>query len=290
MAFSIRFHVNRLERASSSLTTAGAGGFTDGGGAALNFQEVDTYSPGSLSASACSLKIDADVNATGGTIAVGHRFAAVWIRNYPSGGFGAGAILTVYSDDNSAFTTPVSRGSQTFAAAGISATQHLMLVAFASQTERYWNFDFTVMGTAPEVSMIMLGNYYDITSRWDWGATPGGMDSRHGLRQFNQLSELSNGNRLRRSMRTNGAEQILRSWEFLDKTNYDTLTDIFEATRGSYLPFVMVEDDFTAMSQHRLCMLGADSLADLSNEPLYQLYNIALPIIQMPYSNSGETF
>jgi len=290
MAFNVRFYVDRLEKASASLTTVGAGGFTDGGGAALNFQEVDTYSPGSLSASACSMKMDSDLSASGGTVTTGYTFVAVWIRNYPSAGFGAGAVLTVYSDDNSGFTTTVNRGSLTFAAAGISASQHLMLITFASTTERYWWFEFSVMGTAPQVGMVLLGSTYDITSRWNSGATPGGMDSRHGLRQFNQNTDLTGGSRLRRSMRTNGAEQLVRSWELISKTNYDTMTDVFEATRGSYLPFIMVEDDLTAMSAHRLCTLGIDSLAEATSEPVYQLYNVALPIIQMPYSNSGETF
>lgn len=288
MAFSVHLNVNRLEKASSSLTTVGAGGFTDGGGAALNFQEVDTYSPGSLSASACDLKIDSDLSATGGTVTTGYTFAAVWIRNIHPTGFGS--TLTVWSDDNSAFTTPVSRGSRTFDSAGISASSHLMVIEFAVQTERYWKFAFTAMQNAPEVGMVMLGSTYDITSRWDWGATPGGVASRHGVRQFNQTTELPSGNRLRRSMRTNGAETLVRSWEFLDKTNYDTLVSAFEKARGSYLPFVMVEDDGVDQSKFRLCMFGIDSLADVTTEPAYQLYNVALPIVQMPYTNSGETF
>lgn len=284
MAFNVRFYVNKLVKAKAISDT---GDFTDKGKAALDYCP-DTYETGILTASECSVKIDADNTLSGGTMAAGFTWAGVWIRNYPSGGFGGSAQLVVYSDDNSSFTSPTNRGSISFSTAGVSATQHLLLVTFASQTERYWYFEFSNMGTAPDVAMVMAGTYSDITRSWDVGGRPHGTSIRHNVQHFNRVDQLHDGRKTVMSMRSRGASQWPISWALLDKTNYEAIATVHNLCRGQFIPFVMVTDNDTAMSDHFLMRFSTD--APIVDEPAYELYNIAVPMEEVPSIDAGEYY
>lgn len=282
MAFNVRFYVNKLVKA-KAITDVSE--FADKGKAALDYCP-DTYETGILTGSATVLRVDADNTLSAGTMSAGFTWAAAWIRNYPSGGFGASSTLTVYSDDNSSFTTPTSRGS--IALTNLSTTQHLALVTFASQTERYWRFDFTNMGTAPDVAMVMAGTYSDITRSWDLGGGPHGTSIRHGVRHYNRVDELPDGRKTVMNMRSRGATQRNLSWSLLDKTNYEAIATVHNLCRGSFIPFVMVTDDDTAMSDHFLMRFSTD--APIVDEPAHELYNIAVPCEEVPHIDAGEYY
>jgi|CXWL01.1.fsa_nt_gi hypothetical protein len=284
MAFNLRFYINKLVKAQAISAT---GDFASKGGAALDYRP-DTYETGILTASACQLDIDADATAAAGTLSAGFTWAAVWLRNYPSGGFGGSATLTVYSDDNASFTSPTSRGTLSFTTAGVSASQHLILVTFASQTERYWRFDFTSMGTAPDVAMVMLGTYSEVTRSWDLPGRPHGTSIRHGVRHFNRVDTLADGAEIVQNLRSRGVAQFPLSWALLDKTNYETLCTVHNLCRGRFIPFVLVTDDDTAMSDHFLVRWKADAFS--FDEPAHELYNWSCPAEEVANTDAGEVY
>jgi hypothetical protein len=283
MAFNARFYVNKLLKAQAISAT---GDFASKGGAALDFCP-DTYETGILTASACQLDIDGDATAATGALSAGVTWAAVWLRNYPSAGFGGSARLDVDSDDNSGFTTPTERGTLTFATAGVSASQHLILVTFASQTERYWRFDFQSVNTAPDVAMVMLGTYHEVTRSWDF-PRPHGTSVRHGVRHFNRVDEMADGRKVVQNMRSSGAQEWPTAWSLVDKTNYEMLVNVHDSCRGRFIPFVLVTDDDTAMSDHFLMRFATDAPA--CEEPAHELYNIAVPMEEVPHVNAGEVY
>lgn len=288
MAFNARFYYNRLVKAKAISPTTD---FADKGGAALDYCP-DTYETGILTSSQCALDIDADATLSAGNVTAGFTFAAVWLRNYPSAGFGASATLTVQSDNADTFASPTTRGTLTFSTAGISATQHLLLVTFASQDERYWRYDFSNMsGGAPQVAMVMLGNYDDVTRTWDIGGPPHGSAvqlRRHQVRHFNRVDEMPDGRHVTMNMRSRGAGQWPLAWSLLDKTNYEVVANVHNYCRGSFIPFVFAMDDATAMASHFLCRFATD--APEVSEPAHQLYNISVPIEEIPSTDSTEVY
>ncbi len=289
MAFAVRFRVIRLEKSSNTLTTVG--NYANQAAEAFSYR-LDTYAQGILSGGTNDIQFDANATATSGNLSETMTWAGVWIKN-SSAAFGGSATLTVYSDDNSGFSSPTSRGSALLST--LSATQHvLVLNSFSSTTERYWRFRFTNMSVAPQVAMVMLGTLYDIESRWNWGSTPAGnatADSvRHGITHFNDTVELQSGEKLVTTLRSQGAEKITRTWELINKTDYDNIVAAFDACRGSFTPFLMVQDDYQSSGRQRLMRFSVDSLDGLTAEPAYQLYNVTLPMEQLPFINDGEAY
>lgn len=282
MAFNARFYVNRLLKAKAISAT---GDFANKGGAALDLCP-DTYETGILTASACQLDIDADATLPSAVLPTGYTWAGLWLRN-PHVTFGASASLSVKSDNSDTFGSPTTLGTLSFATAGIAASQPLLLVTFSSMTERYLRFDFSNMSVAPDVAMVMAGTYHDVTRTWDFPRAHG-ISVRHGVRHFNRADTMPDGRVVVQSMRSRGVQEWPIQWSLLDKTNYESLVTVHNLCRGRFVPFVMVADDATEMSSHFLMRFSTD--APVCEEPAHQLYNIAVPMEEVPSTDGGEVY
>lgn len=193
---------------------------------------------------------------------------------YATGGYRIGCYS---DDDNSGYENTVFV-NETLAN---ETTTPIWYKEFTSATYRYWRVRYDALNTsAPTLKIggVWLGRVWTLQAN----EYPEDDHLIYGNRAVESLS----GHPFRTAYRTLGVRTIPRTFHFPDATNFGYLKSAYEDSRGSLLPFILIEgDDDTTAS---LCYFSDEGLR--YNKINSGIYQPTVTIQQLPYIPDGENY
>lgn len=223
--------------------------------------------------------IDFDARLTSGLISFAPSWAGLIVQNY-NVNFSPCSI-TIYSDDEPTFTSPVSNhGSINM----VDCLGSGMLVKYlGGSTKRYWLWEFNSIAAVANLSMAMVGYYYDIKARWDYG-------SPMGIAFANRRVAIPHGDDVVVNLRDNPWAVQVRRFEMIDENDRVALESVFRTSRGSTYPFLITDrlDQLSTMSHYKLFRFAQDEL--LFEEVDFGVYNCDIALQEVPHVYPTSAF
>jgi len=162
---------------------------------------------------------------------------------------------------------------------------------------RYWKWNsWNNYGQTIEMSMVMLGRYHDVSTRWNWESPDGDGYRNLGLTSFSGQKSIRLGN-------DNGIFAADRSYEYIGDTDMAAIRAAWADTRGGTYPMIITDDipasgwnPSSGLVNARTSRLvrfnhpqDGDGLSRLGEVQVqYGLWNVALHLMEVPWYGEGQ--
>ena len=254
-----------------------ASNWDDGGKNALNFTR-DGFSR-SVNSTYKQYGLDYDARLTSGLINYAPSWAGLVIQNYEQNF--TPANVTIYSDDEPTFVSPVTNhGSINM----VDALGTGFLIKYlGGSTKRYWLFEFNSIAAFVNVAMAMVGYYWEIKARWDYG-------SPLGLGFANRRIITPNADDVVVNVRDNPYIIHVRRFELMTDADKGALEDAFKWARGSAYPFFILDTLAVPglMANYKMFKFTDDEL--IFEEADFGLWNCDVSLREVPFILANSAF
>jgi hypothetical protein len=275
----VRLYIPRIEFAkvdSGAIWASGAYGY-----------ELLDYNPNSYATAASNtvspiIRLDADLGGDSVQYVTWNvNFAGLYMANMDELAGDSGNVQLQCST-SPAWGSPTNVASRSFTAN--YAYQPLMVVQFASMYQRYWRAVVTTSAPIPKVAMWLIGTYFDLSVRWDFGET----DS---TRFFVERQELTSGRILTRLQSSQGAKLAARTFDLLGTADLAALRNAHQAAYGSHVPFLYCDEDMSSgfnTGLAKLVRFTSDSLGEV--QVAAGLWKVSVGIEEVMQLTQGRAY
>lgn len=162
---------------------------------------------------------------------------------------------------------------------------------------KYWRWDlFSNNGEIVEGSMVMVGRYYDVSVRWNWGSPAGQAFLNHGIRTYSGRQNVSLGP-------DDGIFKAVRIYEGISDSDMNAIRAAWADTKGGAYPMI-ITDDIPAPGWNPNSAIANSRTSRLVrfNHPLDEngdvtlgeiqiqngIWNVVLYLAEVPWEGEGE--